>query len=793
MSRVPTGLATFLLFLIGTALAVAAADTVPTEIQQPGTQPGEVATFATNCDSCHGGTSNPQFEPSFGWHGSMMSHSMRDPIFWATVGVAEQDFLPNADPTQRGGVGDMCLRCHGPAGWLGGRSTPTDGSSFTGTDERGVECEFCHLQVNPDQPLNVTGTVEAQTAPFQAFDPVTGEGYYGTAQFVINSQGTRVGPYDDADPNHQFFPSPFHRQGEFCGTCHDVSNPAVGDLAHNNGAQVPLTSGFSGVPGAPVDQKAAFNHPPYAYGIVERTFSEWKASALDTFPVASFTSLPAELQVSGGAPEVAYSRAFDVVPPSSNPNRPNYVDGTTRYYTCQTCHMAASTGVGCNKHGVAIRYDLPRHDLVGGGYWMPDVIQYQYDNGRLRFGTLTTGQRTAMASGKSRAEGQLGMAAALAASQVGSDLQVRVTNLTGHKLISGYPEGRRMWLNLRWYDAGAALIHEDGAYGPIGRNVQDIAGTPHAVESILDLHDTVTFEARPGMDQEFAAQLVSLGYDPALPLLYDRMTDAVEETLGQLAAEPAGTIEHTNHFVINNAVYSDNRIPPYGFAYDEARTRNTLPVPATQYGDPGPGGVYQHWRDVSFVVPPGAASVEVRLLYQQTSWEYVQFLWLANDGQGSFLGNEGVNMLDAWLNTGMSPPFTMKSVTVPLAPVFSAPGEASRQDTLLEQMHADYDGVSGAIDVSFTAACDATDQTIYFGPLADVGSYGYTGAVCGLGNGGATSFDPGAGDWFFLVVGNNGSVEGSFGTDGAGFERPQDPDSFACAYPQDLSGTCDGP
>jgi hypothetical protein len=42
-----------------------------------------------------------------------------------------------------------------------------------------------------------------------------------------------------------------------------VSNPAVGDLAHNNGAQLPLAPGsFSGVPGAPVTEKAAFKNFP---------------------------------------------------------------------------------------------------------------------------------------------------------------------------------------------------------------------------------------------------------------------------------------------------------------------------------------------------------------------------------------------------------------------------------------------------------------------------------------------------------------------------------------------------
>ena len=55
---------------------------------------------------------------------------------------------------------------------------------------------------------------------------------------------------------------------------------------------------------------------------------------------------------------------------------------------------------------------------------------------------------------------------------------------------------------------------------------------------------------------------------------------------------------------------------------------------------------------------------DVRLLYQTTSWEYVQFLDLANDGSIPFLADEGANMLEAWIHTGMSAPHAMASTPV---------------------------------------------------------------------------------------------------------------------------------
>jgi hypothetical protein len=59
-----------------------AAEVVPTEIQQPGTQPGEVGNLETpgKCDNCHGNSSKG-VELAHEWRGSMMAHASRDPIF----------------------------------------------------------------------------------------------------------------------------------------------------------------------------------------------------------------------------------------------------------------------------------------------------------------------------------------------------------------------------------------------------------------------------------------------------------------------------------------------------------------------------------------------------------------------------------------------------------------------------------------------------------------------------------------------------------------------------------------
>ncbi|MDX1697515.1 MAG: hypothetical protein R3308_04470, partial [Thiohalobacterales bacterium] len=311
-----------------------------------------------------------------------------------------------------------------------------------------------------------------------------------------------------------------------------------------------------------------------------------------------------------------------------------------------------------------VRLDLPLHDMTGGNYWMPEAIEYLNSQDKLRLGGgMSQDLIDALQDGALRAREQLALAASLSLSAEGDS--VKIINHTGHKLISGYPEGRRMWLNIKWYDGTGTLIEEAGEYGEIGVTVNGVS-----VKSLLDLEGTGTriYEVHMGMTQEWANSLLELGYAPGMELAYDRITGQSNLTLGQLAASAPGTRHETFHFVLNNTVVKDNRIPPYGMNYELARIRNALPVPPDQYGGT-PGGSYDYFDELALNPPPGAQSATISLMYQPTSWEYIQFLYLANKGtdpaQGgnAFLGEEGINMLEAWLNTGMAEPHVMASVT----------------------------------------------------------------------------------------------------------------------------------
>ena len=94
--------------------------------------------------------------------------------------------------------------------------------------------------------------------------------------------------------------------------------------------------------------------------------------------------------------------------------------------------------------GVPIRDDLPLHDMTGGNTTMPDLVAALYP------GEVDV---AALAAGKERARDTLRKAATMSITvQAVEDayaVRVRVVNETAHKLPSGYPEGRRIWINLK--------------------------------------------------------------------------------------------------------------------------------------------------------------------------------------------------------------------------------------------------------------------------------------------------------------------------------------------------------
>lgn len=458
------------------------------EIFLPGTQPEVVTNFiiSDQCKMCHQ-TKSKDNSPYDTWQGSLMGHAGRDPLYLAAQAVANQD-IPNA--------GDFCIRCHYPVGWLEGRSKPFDGSKLTSVDGDGLFCDFCHRMVDPLSDETKT-LLKDKDVPHD----------YGNGMFVASPQSSRRGPYKDSSAPHITSFSEFHKKGEFCGTCHDVTNPV--------------------------------NKLP-----IERTFSEWKKSDF------------AKQGESG---------------------------------SCQSCHMKSVSGFAADSvnAGVNVPYrkNLPVHDLTGGSNWIFDALPLLWKN--LNVDNLQ--------AGKKRAENLLKTAASLKISAEKKSgkvfAKVRIYNNTGHKLPTGYPEGRRMWINIKGVDSSENIIFESGKFN------KDSA--------ILTKDPQIKiYEAKQGIKDK----------------------------------------GETFHFVLNNYIVKDNRIPPKGFA-NKVFDKVGASVIDYKYSDG------QYWDDTVYEMPNNIAKIEVELLYQSSSKEYIEFLKGKNKTD-----DWGKKLYNAWVKTGKSSP-----------------------------------------------------------------------------------------------------------------------------------------
>src|SRR3954469_15653330 len=176
------------LLTAGLGVGAAALGTIPSTIHDfflPGTQPGEltdVIASPTTCSLCHGGYDLDK-EPYRPWAASLMGQATRDPIFHAALAIANQD---------ASFAGDFCLRCHTPAGWLAGRSTPTDGSALVADDYHGVSCNFCHRMVDPVYQPGVSPAVDQQIIANLAAVPPNPH----TGMYIVDPDDRRRGPYD---------------------------------------------------------------------------------------------------------------------------------------------------------------------------------------------------------------------------------------------------------------------------------------------------------------------------------------------------------------------------------------------------------------------------------------------------------------------------------------------------------------------------------------------------------------------------------------------------------------------
>jgi cytochrome c553 len=543
----------------------------------PGTQPTttlglEMPDPVTCADSnCHLGydTTNPEQETMFAWQGSMMANSARDPVFYAALDIA------NADAAF---VGEWCVRCHAPRAFYGERGA-ADGSQFTGADFDGVQCETCHWMVDPFyEDANPAVDLDILT---DIDPPLT---TIGSGALILETADRRRGPFDVVadlgfDPHAavgqgQTLQSPYHREAALCGSCHDISNP-VFTWDEASGSYIP------GPMDEPGDLAEAFP--------IERTYSEWLLSDYNT-------------------PEGIYA--------------PQFGGNKSRVSTCQDCHMRDVTGAGGAFFGGTrvLREDMPLHDLTGANTWVPETLPLHPEFGD----DYAPWQLDALEAGAQRARYMLQNAATLSLIRAGTALSVTVTNETGHKLPTGYPEGRRMWLQVEGYNEAGQRVFTSGGY-----------------------------DAATG----------ALNGDPQLQV-YETHQGLTEEWASQLGL-PSGA---SFHFALNNMIVKDNRIPPRGYDFVAFAAAGAAPVTDGQ-PDPTRYAADQYWDTVPYHLPESVAYGVVRLLFQTSSREYIEFL-RSNNPNPADPDNRGEILYDLWLQTGRSEPVVMAELTFGLPEIF---------------------------------------------------------------------------------------------------------------------------
>lgn len=454
----------------------------------------------------------------------------------------EHEGTPNISPIAWQGT-MMANSARDPVFWAGVALAHQDAADETS------DCVRCHapraflagrgdaVAIDDLEPDDFAG-VECDLCHRMIDDGVTP---LGNARYTVDDV---VGPAGDVDkqgpwiyeggdkPMHGWKFGELLGRSEHCGTCHDV------------------TTGRDRVDaeGAPLGVK--FNE--------QRTYSEWKGSAY---------ALP--------GPDAR---------------------------TCVDCHMpAVDDAAGCaefNSQGTTHPTGGRRHDLAGANRRMVEILKGLYgDAGSGEIGDsffdITLGNIDASLAAAATLEVTPPAAVDL---QQGIDAWgVKVTNNTGHKLPTGYSEGRLMWLEVT-ATYGEQVIYSSGRWLP----GQGLEGDPQ------------------------------------------------QRTYEGLAVEQKTGVRF--HLLRNDLWQVDTRIPPRGLKPD----LETDPV-----GDRYtllPDQTWPHWDELSYAFPPlqlvdptpgvdDTVDLRVRLLYLINTPEYLQLL--VDDNRTNMAGLDALALFPA--------------------------------------------------------------------------------------------------------------------------------------------------
>jgi hypothetical protein len=596
--------------------------------------------FPSLCAGCHGAFLPHEFGTYAAWSGENMASGDRDPVFWADQQIADAA-LP--------GVGDLCARCHGPALWLNGRTNPSFGGISDGrkmvvdplisADAEGVSCEFCHRTIGqvvqgqyagdpaykmlaglgnwphtgspyPQGPLTgnpagdgtyqladgmnygarfvgqtqlswsdvkVTGTYTGQT--YGVYPPP----FPHAGEIVVQPDGeipvmfeVPVGPppgpvipdfqSQSTSPEHATWPNTLLTRSDFCGTCHDFTFP------------------LSGMP-------------------EQRTYTEWRYSAYGDSHLAE--------EAGAALADCQDCHMSQALYPYSDVDPATYLaDPTQAGYFPYAKDRASAGGAFIHRRTGANR-DLPL--MMKQLYPEIDIVWTGGATGKAT--TAVMGMLSSRDLPWDRAHNATEVTLTDAATvrivsgptyrpDLGRwECKVRVTNLSGHRLPSGFPDGRRLWIEFQVVNAGSGTpVYRSGYYDQAQARLSDNQTTDELHESLSNLIDS---------------------RNPAVMVYW-------KETASR---DPSGRVVPSMS-VLNELIVFDNRIPPLGYDRDMywaggTKFWNHDPVTYEPYAEPSRYADGQSWDEITYLfdAPPTA---QLRALasafWQSHTREYMDYL-----------------------------------------------------------------------------------------------------------------------------------------------------------------------
>lgn len=539
----------------------------------PGWGTAGVFTDAETCRTCHRASSDQDpatpavmryplqdngedISPTTQWRHSMMAHAFDDPYYQAKVQEETHIF-----PELAGFIEDKCLTCHSP---MGRTNAHHSGTGLT-QDASCLLNDGCYRleTAGEDMPARegVSCTLCHQMRDINLGTEASFSGNYSIANATEANAFNIYGPYQNPLTNPMRNLSGYTPQfgnhmtsSAHCASCHTLYTPTL---------------------------EVATGTPTGNSFLEQGPYLEWQNSI--------------------------------------------YKTGAIQEQQCQDCHMvdpepgAYATRISLMPNGTVNenwpeRSPFATHSMVGGNTHVLELLRDYRDVLGIENSTTVAGFDEKITQTRNLLQHKT---AELTISSIAIDndqlnVDVHVTNNTGHKLPTGYPS-RRVWLQLTVRNGNNQMIFESGAPDANGRISTDAKR----------LDPTCLLIEKP---QGFDA---SNCYEPHRDVITDDSQIAIYETvLGDTNANITHVLLHADTYL------KENRIPPQGFTNNQANLIEPQTLPAGLNGDAdfnavnnqeGSGSDAVHYQ-IAIAGQPGPYSVEAKLHYQTIQPSFVNSL-----------------------------------------------------------------------------------------------------------------------------------------------------------------------